>query len=160
MQIRKCKVAIAIILLSLLTACAGRNDYKTYYLAEQGDYDGALQAARAAQKGGIDDLPFDLGSGLGLSGGACRDYAAVVTVLVAKTDFAGARDACRDYDQQCAMVPNSDLCFYYRTSELDAAGSDPEVAESLSSEARQNLHFRWLMIRDAFNGQPIRRPIF
>jgi len=156
MSPRICITVIALVCMSLLTACAGRSDYRAFYLADQGDYDGALEAARAAQNSGIDDLPF----GWGLGAGECRDYSAVITVLVAKSDFAGAQNACRDYKAQCAVVPEATQCFFYSAEELSGAGSDAALAESLINEARENLHFRWLMIRDDYQGSPIRRPIY
>lgn len=139
---------------ALLTACAGRSDYQTFYHAEQGDYDAALTAAKAAQGSGIDGLVFGPGAS------QCRDYSAVVTVHVAKGDFTGASSACRDYDKQCANVPDANLCFSYSLSELSAAGSDQGVAAQLQNEARQTLHFRWLMLRDDYEGRPLKRPIY
>ena len=138
----------------LVTACAGRGDYKTYYLAEQGDYDGALEAARSAQGRGIDGVLFGTGAS------RCRDYAGVVTVLVAKSDFDGAGRACADYDERCAVIPDSKLCFYYQLSELESASGDSTLADELVEEARQNLHFRWLMIRDDYENRPLKRPIY
>lgn len=146
---------IAISALSLLAGgCATRSDYDTYYFAEQGDYSSALSSARDAQGGGIDGILFGTGAS------ECRDYGAVVTVLVAQGDFSGARDACADYDNQCAVVPGNTLCFSYKVAELEAAGSDGELAESMTSDARQALHYRWLMIRDDYEGRPIGRPIY
>jgi len=139
---------------ALLSACAGRSDYQTFYHAEQGDYDAALTAAKAAKDRGINGLIFGPGAS------ECRDYNAVVTVYAAKGDFAGASNACRDYDEQCANVLNADLCFSYSLSELSAAGSDHGAAAQLQAEARQALHFRWLMLRDDYEGRPLNRPIY
>lgn len=138
----------------LLAGCAGRSDHQTFFLAEQGDYDGALQAARAAQGSGITSILFGAGES------QCRDYASVVTVLVAKEDFAGARKACGDYDKECAVVPDLGLCFSYRTSELSAADTDSAIAQTLTGEAQEALHFRWLMIRDDYEGRELKRPIY
>jgi len=138
----------------LLAGCATRSDYDTYYFAEQGDLDAALDSAQAARGGGFDGFFFGTGAG------ECRDYAAVVTVLVAKGDFSGATRACADYDEQCAVLPDSSLCFYFPVSDLKAAGSDAELAQSMTDEARQNLHFRWLMIRDDYEKRGLRRPIY
>lgn len=138
----------------LLTACAGRSDHQTFYHAEQGDYEAALAAAKAAQGSGIEGLLFGPGAS------QCRDYNAVVTVHVAKGDFTGASNACRDYDAQCANVPDGNLCFSYALGELTAAASDESVAAQLREEARQNLHFRWLMLRDDYEGRPLKRPIY
>jgi len=138
----------------LLSACAGRSDYQTFYEAEQGNYDAALQAAKAAQGSGLDGFLF------GSVASQCRDYGALVTVYVAQGDFAGATDACRDYDKQCAVVPDASLCFNYRQSELSAAGSDQSIATALREDARQALHFRWLMIRDDYEGRALKRPIY
>ncbi|MEO1079900.1 MAG: hypothetical protein AAFY29_10110 [Pseudomonadota bacterium] len=140
--------------LLVLCGCATRSDYDIYYFAEQGDYDAALASARQAQGGGIDGFVFGDGAG------ECRDYAALVTVLVAKSDFAGARAACANYDQQCAVLPDGALCFIYENSELAAATSDAELAETMSSEAQEQLHFRWLMIRDDYENRGIKRPIY
>ncbi len=139
---------------ALLAGCAGRSDYAAVYAAEQGDLETALTEARSAQGRGI--------SGLFLRSEStqCRDYNAVVTVLVAKGDFAGAAEACSDYDDQCAVVPDSQLCFSYDLEELDQAQRDAEMAGELSGEAQDNLHFRWLMIKDDYEGNPIRRPIY
>ncbi|WOJ93026.1 hypothetical protein R0135_14745 [Congregibacter variabilis] len=138
----------------LLTACAGRSDHQTFYHAEQGDYDAALQAAKAAQGSGLDGFLFGSGAS------QCRDYSAVVTVYVAKGDFTGATEACRDYDNQCAVVPDASLCFNYRQSDLNSAKSDDSMATQLSEAAREALHFRWLMIRDDYEGKDLKRPIY
>jgi hypothetical protein len=138
----------------LLAGCAGRSDYQTYYHAEQGDYDAALTAAKAAQGNFIGGLLFDSVAT------QCRDYSAVVTVQVAQGDFVGASAACRDYDDQCAVVPNSNLCFYYSLGELSAAESDQDVATKLTNEAKEILHFRWLMLRDDYEGRQLKRPIY
>ncbi|MEM1188840.1 MAG: hypothetical protein AAGI72_09960 [Pseudomonadota bacterium] len=140
--------------LLVLCGCAMRSDYNIYYFAEQGDYDAALASAREAQGGGIDGFIFGDGAS------ECRDYAAVVTVLVAKGDFAGARAACANYDQQCAVLPDGALCFIYENAELAAATSDTQLAETLSSDAREQLHFRWLMIRDDYENRGLKRPIY
>lgn len=137
-----------------LIGCAGRADYDAVYLAQKGDYDGAYKAAKAAQGGGIQGLLF------GIDSSECRDYATVVAVLVAKSDFSGAQAACADYDDRCAVVADSGLCFYYREAELRAAVSDATLAKSLSEDAQTNLYFRWLMIRDAYEGKPLKRPIY
>lgn len=150
----KIKFATVVVAGIILSACAGRSDYQTFYHAEQGDYDAALQAAKAAQGSGLSGLLFDSGTS------QCRDYGAVVTVHVAQGDFAGATEACRDYDKQCAVVADSSLCFYYRQSELSAAMSDPAIATKLSEDAQQTLHFRWLMLRDDYEGRKLKRPIF
>jgi hypothetical protein len=148
-------LAAALGLFLLATAgCATRSDYDAVYFAEQGDLDAALTAARDAQGEGIDGIFFGTGAS------ECRDYGAVVTVLVAKGDFSGARQACSAYDQQCAVIPGNTLCFSYRVSELDSAGNDAALAETLSAYARETLHYRWLMIRDDYEGLPIRRPIY
>jgi hypothetical protein len=139
---------------ALLAGCATRSDYDTYYFAEQGDLDAALSAAEAARGGGFDGFFFGTGAG------ECRDYAAVVTVLVAKGDFAGASRACADYDEQCAVLPDSSLCFYYRKPDLAAAASDADLAQTMVNEARDNLHFRWLMIRDDYEKRGLKRPIY
>lgn len=138
----------------LLSACAGRSDHQTFYHAEQGDYDAALHAAKAAQGSGLDGFLFGSGAS------QCRDYGAVVTVYVAQGDFAGATEACQDYDNQCAVVPDASLCFYYQQSELNAAESDQDIAAQLTEEAKQTLHFRWLMIRDDYEGRDLKRPIY
>lgn len=148
------KLAIVAATGILLSACAGRSDHQTFYHAEQGNYDAALQSAKAAQGSGLDGLLFGSGAS------QCRDYGAVVTVYVAQGDFAGATEACRDYDSQCAVVPDASLCFAYRQSELSDAGSDQELATRLKEEAQQTLHFRWLMIRDDYEGRDIKRPIY
>ena len=83
-----------------------------------------------------------------------------MTVLVAQGDFRGARDACADYDDQCAVLPDSNLCFTYGSGELAAAAGDSALADALSRSAKQALHFRWLMIRDDYEGRPARRPIY
>lgn len=137
-----------------LTACTTRPDYQTYYHAEQGDYASALSSAESARGGGIDGFLFGSGAG------ECRDYGAVITVLVAQGDFAGAREACSDYDDECAVVPESSLCFSYELGELEAASSDAELAGRMTEEAREVLHFRWLMIQDDYEGNPIERPIY
>ncbi|WP_439108133.1 hypothetical protein [Congregibacter sp.] len=139
---------------ALLSACAGRSDYQAIYHAEQGDYDAALSSAKAAQGSGLDGVLFGSGAS------ECRDYGAVVTVHVARGDFAGATEACRDYDEQCAVVPDANLCFYYSMSELSAAESDQDVAAQLTEDARETLHFRWLMIRDDYEGRELKRPIY
>ncbi len=140
--------------LLLLSGCATRSDYDIYYFAEQGDYDSALSSARQAQGGGIDGFLFGDGAS------ECRDYGAVVTVLVAKRDFAAARAACANYDQQCAVLPDSALCFIYENSELAAASSVADLAETMSSEAQEQLHFRWIMIRDDYENRGLKRPIY
>lgn len=140
--------------LVLAGGCATRSDYETYARAERDDLAGALAAAREAQGGGIDGLLFGTGAS------RCRDYEAVVTVLVAQRDFSGARSACRDYDERCAVLPEKQLCFTYGTSELDEASGDEALADELSAYARQALHFRWLMIRDDYENRPPRRPIY
>ena len=138
----------------LSTGCATRSDFDTFYYAEQGDYAAALSAARDAQGGGIDGIIFGTGAG------ECRDYGAVVTVLVAQGDFSGAREACSDYDNQCAVVPGNTLCFSYKVSELEAASGNSELAETMEGDAREALHYRWLMIRDDYEGRAIQRPIY
>jgi hypothetical protein len=142
------------VLSMLMSGCATRSDYSTYYLAEQGDYAAALAAARNAQGGGIDGIIFGTGAS------ECRDYGAVVTVLVAQGDFAGASEACADYDSQCAVVPGNTLCFSYNVDALKAAAVDGELAGAMTGEAREALHYRWLMIRDDYEGRPIKRPIY
>jgi hypothetical protein len=144
-------------LLGLLVSvggCATRSDYETYARAERDDLAGALVAAREAQGGGIDGILFGTGAS------RCRDYEAVVTVLVAQRDFSGARSACRDYDERCAVVPDNQLCFTYGTGELADASGNQALADELSAYARQALHFRWLMIRDDYENRPPRRPIY
>lgn len=141
-------------LLLSIAGCATRSDYTAIYHAEQGDYEAALSSARDAQGGGIDGLLFGTGAS------ECRDYGEVVTVLVAKGDFTGASEACTDYDNQCAVIPGNTLCFSYKADELRAAAGDSDLAESMSAEARQLLHYRWLMIRDDYEGRPIKRPIY
>ena len=141
-------------LVLLATGCATRSDYDTYYFAEQGDFSSALSSARDAQGGGIDGILFGTGASV------CRDYGAVVTVLVAQGDFSGASEACADYDNQCAVVPGNTLCFSYKVSALNEAGSNSELAESMTGDAREALHYRWLMIRDDYEGRPIKRPIY
>jgi len=145
---------VAILGAATLAGCATRSDYDTYYFAEQGDLDAALDSAQAARGGGFDGFFFGTGAG------ECRDYGAVVTVLVAKGDFAGATRACADYDEQCAVLPDSSLCFYFPIADLEAAGSDAELAQSMSDEALANLHFRWLMIRDDYEKRGLKRPIY
>ncbi|GEM_PF-4647300 len=141
---------------ALLTVvgCANRPDYETYAYAEKGDYDSALASAQEAQGSGIDGWVFGTGAS------ECRDYGAVITVLVAQGDFQGARQACANYDQQCAVLPDSRLCFYYALDELQAADSDPELAESMRNYAQESLHFRWLTIRDDYENRPLKRPIY
>ncbi|MDP5053557.1 MAG: hypothetical protein NWP69_07200 [Congregibacter sp.] len=148
------KITVFAVTSMLLAGCAGRGDYQTYYHAEQGDYDAALSAAKATQSSRINGLLF------GSVASQCLDYSAVVTVQVARGDFAGATDACRAYDDQCAVVPNSNLCFYYSLSELSAAGSDQDLAGKLRDEAKEMLHFRWLMLRDDYEGRQLKRPIY
>lgn len=138
----------------VLAACAGRPDYETFYAAEQGDYEAALSAAESAQGNLVNGWLFGTGTG------ACRDYNSVITVLVAKNDFRGARETCADFEAQCAVDPASKICFSYELSQLDAASGDAELAKSLSDEAREALHFRWLMIQDDYEGNPLKRPIF
>lgn len=138
----------------LLGGCAGRNDYNAYYHAEQGDFESALSEARAARGAGIDGLIFGTGAS------ECRDYSAVLTVLIAKGDFVGARNACSDYDNQCAVVSNGRFCFSYTLSDLENAQADTQLASSLTDGAREALHFRWLMIRDDYEGRPLTRPIY
>jgi hypothetical protein len=138
----------------VITGCAGRGDYQTVYFAEQGDYESALREARAAQGSGIDGILFNTPAS------HCRDYSSLITVLVAKEDFSGAREACADYDKQCAVIPESQMCFIYDMGDLSAAGSDAALAQSLSEDARESLHFRWLMIRDDYEGRGIKRPIY
>jgi hypothetical protein len=145
---------VAAVGLLFASGCATRGDYDTYYFAEEGDFDAALRSAKSAKGGGIDGFIFGTGTGV------CRDYNAVVTVLVAQGDFAGARASCADYDKECAVLPDSALCFTYETAELEAAGSDATLADSLSEAAREQLHFRWLMIRDDYENRGIRRPIY
>ncbi|MEE4277234.1 MAG: hypothetical protein V2I82_02060 [Halieaceae bacterium] len=140
--------------LLVLSGCAMRSDYEAYYLAEQGDFEGSLKAAEKARGQGIDGILF----GSGASG--CRDYASVVTVLVAKGDFAGARQACSRYERECAVVPDNALCFVYENSALEAARSDADLADAMSADAREQLHFRWLMIRDDYEKRGIKRPIY
>lgn len=145
---------VAVLGAVMLAGCATRSDYDTYYFAEQGDLDAALDSAQAARGGGFDGFFFGTGAS------ECRDYAAVVMVLVAKGDFAGATRACVDYDEQCAVLPDSSLCFYYPIADLQAADSDAKLAQSMREEARENLHFRWLMIRDDYEKRGLRRPIY
>lgn len=145
---------VAALCTALLAGCAMRSEYDTYYFAEQGDFDAALESAQAARGGGFDGFFFGTGAS------ECRDYAAVVTVLVAKGDFSGATRACADYDDKCAVLPDSSLCFYFPFSDLQAAGSDAELAQSMTDEARENLHFRWLMIRDDYERRGLKRPIY
>jgi hypothetical protein len=137
-----------------LSGCAGRSDYQTYYYAEQGDYESALREAQAAQGGGIDGFLFNTPAS------HCRDYLSLVTVLVAKEDFRGAREACSDYDQACSVVPDAQLCFIYKLDDLSGATSNPALGQSLSSDARESLHMRWLMIRDEYEGRSLKRPIY
>jgi len=148
------RIAVAGCVLLALSACATRSDYDTYYHADRGELEAALGAAREAQGGGIDGLLFGTGAS------ECRDYGAVVTVLVAQGDFTAAREACSAYDQQCAVVPGNTLCFSYRVKELDDAGTDSTLAQALTAYARETLHYRWLMIRDDYEGRPIKRPIY
>jgi hypothetical protein len=149
------RTAFLLLLAALAGAgCATRNDYETFARAERNDLDGALAAARAARGGGIDGWFFGTGAS------ECRDYEAVVTVLVAQGDFRGAWDACTDYDDQCAVVPDGRHCFIYQREELAGAAGDEDLAEAMSRSARQALHFRWLMIRDDYEGRPPRRPIY
>lgn len=148
-------IALAMGTLAMLaTGCATRGHYDTYYLAEQGDFGAALQAARSAEGGGIDGILFGTGASI------CRDYETVVTVLVAQGDFAGASAECAAYDRQCAVLPDSRLCFSYEMSELDGARSDTALAGALRDSAREALHARWLMIRDDYEQRPPRRPIY
>jgi len=153
-SIRRSGALASAIVLLLASGCATRGDYEAVYYAEEGDYGAALEAAQRAQGGGIDGLVFGTGAG------ACRDYNAVVTLLVAKGDFAAARASCANYDRECAVLPDSALCFTYESAELEAATSDASLAESLSATAREQLHFRWLMIRDDYEDRGIRRPIY
>ncbi|WP_439101549.1 hypothetical protein [Congregibacter sp.] len=138
----------------LLGACAGRSDYQTFYHAEQGDYDAALIAAQAAQGNSINGFFFGTGAS------QCRDYNAVVTVHVAQGDFPGASAACRDYENECAVVPDTNLCFSYSMSDLSSAGSDQDLASRLTEEAKEGLHFRWLMLRDDYEGRALQRPLY
>lgn len=145
---------IAVLGAVLLAGCATRSDYDTYYYAEQGNLDAALDSAQAARGGGFDGFFFGTGAG------ECRDYGAVISVLVAKGDFSGATRACADYDEKCAVLPDNNLCFYFPVADLDAAGSDQGLAQDMTDEARQNLHFRWLMIRDDYENRGLKRPIY
>lgn len=146
--------SLLLLLTAVGTGCATRSDFETYALAERGDLDGALAAARDAKGGGIDGFLFGTGAS------ECRDYQAVVTVLVAQGDFRGAREACADYDDQCAVLPDSRLCFTYHKEELARAAGDEAFADAMSRSAREALHFRWLMIRDDYEDRPQRRPIY
>ncbi|WOJ96875.1 hypothetical protein R0137_16755 [Congregibacter brevis] len=141
----------------VLSACAGRSDYQTFYHAEQGDYDAALSSAKAAQSGGFGGVEGML---FGDGGSQCREYGAVVVVHVAQGDFSGATNACQDYEEECAVVPSANLCFQYSLSELGAAQSDQAVASKLTEDAREALHFRWLMLRDDYEGRELKRPIY
>ena len=151
---RSCALVLGTLGAVMLTGCATRSDYDTYYFAEQGKLEEALDSAQAARGGGV--TGFFCGTGAS----ECRDYEALVTVLVAKGDFAGASSACADYDEQCAVLPDSSLCFVYSKSALDAADSDQALAESMTDEARTNLHVRWLVIRDDYENRGLRRPIY
>lgn len=137
-----------------LSACGVQPAFEAVYQAEQGSYETALVAARAAQTDGID------GRFLGSAESRCAAYAPILTILVAKQDFAGAADTCADYSQSCAEPADSELCFAYRGDTLQEAESNAELGARLSDEARTLMHFRWLMIRDDYEGRALTRPIY
>ena len=147
------KTSVGALILATL-GCTSHPEHEIFAAAEQGDYDAALAAARHAQGGGIDGWLFATGAT------QCRDYAAVVTVLVAQGDFAAAREECVSYNAECAVQPEHGLCFSYALDELQGAQSDTDLAEGLKSYAKETLHFRWLIQRDEFEGRPIERPIY
>lgn len=137
----------------LLTACAGP-DYETFYYAEQGDYDTALAGTeRSAGKVLLDRV-------LVPDNRQCREYQDVVNLMVAGSDFSGAQAVCKDYRESCAVQPENGLCFSYSMSALEGAGGDVDAAAALTEDAKTRLHFRWLTVRDDYQGKALKRPIY
>jgi hypothetical protein len=137
----------------LLTACAGP-DYTAFYHAEQGDYASALAETEGSSSLGL------LRTFLVPDNLQCREYQDVVNLMVAGGDFNGALSACTAYREACAVQPENGLCFSYAVSALEGAGGNADAAAALTEDARTRLHFRWLTVRDDYQGNALRRPIY
>jgi hypothetical protein len=144
------RAVLAATVMGALSGCAFQSDHEVVYLAERGDYDAALRAANPPAAGILDAF----------SGAACRDYGTQVAVLVAQGSFAAAVSTCHDYLDSCAVVDEPSLCFSYDIDELERASADAAVAASLQEASRELIHYRWLSIRDDYQGAPLKRPIY
>jgi hypothetical protein len=136
---------------ALLSACSNTS-YDALYLAEQGDLAAALDTAT-----GVQSFTGGLLRGAGFS---CRDHQLIINLHVARADFDAAAEVCEGYRDDCAINPENGLCFSFDLDELQRAQNDTGLADSVTSQARENLHFRWLMIRDDYEGKAFRRPIY
>lgn len=145
------RIGITLAAATLLAACSN-SSYQSLYLAEQGDYDGALEEATS-----VSNFAGRLLEGDGFS---CRDHQEVITLQLAREDFSAAAEACESYRDDCSVQPENGLCFTHQLETLRSATSDEELAAGIATQARERLHFRWLMIKDDYEGEDLQRPIY